>query len=44
MALDPDVIATVQRTGIAGDVVDGTEIGEEFQRYADVKAQSGAEP
>jgi hypothetical protein len=44
MALDPDVIATVQRTGVAGDVIDATEIGEEFQQYADVKAQSGVAP
>lgn len=44
VSLDPDVIATVQRTGAVSDHVDETEIGEEFQQYADVKAQSGAAP
>jgi hypothetical protein len=44
VALDPDVIATVQRAGIEIDDHDSTEIGEEFQQYADVKAQSGAAP
>ena len=44
VSLDPDVIATVQRTGVVIDHADETEIGEEFQQYADVKAQSGAAP
>jgi len=44
VALDPDVIATVQRNGVAPDVADTTGIGEEFQQYADVKAQSGSAP
>ena len=44
VALDPDVVATVQRTGVVIDDHDSTEIGEEFQQYADVKAQSGAAP
>lgn len=44
VALDPDVIATVQRTGVFIDHYDSSEIGEEFQQYADVKAQSGAAP
>ncbi len=44
VALDPDVIATVQRSGVTAEVDDTTGIGEEFQRYADVKAQSGSAP
>ena len=44
VALDPDVIATVQRNGVTADVDDTTGIGEEFQQYADVKAQSGSAP
>ncbi len=44
VALDPDVIATVQRAGVSADVDDTTGIGDEFQQYADVKAQSGSAP
>lgn len=44
VALDPDVIATVQRAGVATDTSDSTGLGEEFQQYADVKAQSGSAP
>ena len=44
VALDPDVIATVQRNGVRPDVQDTTGIGEEFQQYADLKAQSGSAP
>ncbi len=44
VALDPDVIATVQRSGVDSDDHDTTGIGEEFQQYADVKAQSGSAP
>jgi hypothetical protein len=44
VALDPDVIATVQRTGVLIDHADASGIGEEFQQYADVKAQSGSAP
>ena len=44
IAIDPDVIATVQRTGVASDPVGSDEISEEFQKYADVKAQAGGAP
>ena len=44
VALDPDVIATVQRAGVGSDDHDSAGIGEEFQQYADVKAQSGSAP
>ncbi|CAN5491572.1 hypothetical protein BH10ACT2_BH10ACT2_13180 [soil metagenome] len=43
LALDPSVIAAVQRSGI-GTGSDSSDIGEEFQQYADVKAQSGGSP
>ena len=44
VTLDPNLIATVQRAGVASDDHDSTGIGEEFQQYADVKAQSGSAP
>jgi len=44
LALDPDVISTVQRAGIDIDPAGVTALGEEFQQYADVKAQSGVAP
>lgn len=44
VALDPDVIATVQRAGVETDASDSSAIGEEFQQYVDVKAQSGSAP
>lgn len=44
VSLDPSVIAMIQRSGVAVDPADDDEIGEEFQQYAEVKAQSGGEP
>lgn len=44
VTLDPSVIAMIQRSGIDVDQTDENEIGEEFQQYAEVKAQSGGEP
>ena len=44
ISIDPDVIATVQRTGVAGDPVGANEISKEFQEYADLKAQAGGAP
>lgn len=44
VALDPNVIAAVQRSGVDTSEHDTTGIGEEFQEYADVKAQSGSAP
>lgn len=44
ISLEADVIATVQRTGVATDSDAASEISEEFQQYADVKAQAGGAP
>ncbi|MBI4883270.1 MAG: hypothetical protein HY826_04365 [Actinobacteria bacterium] len=44
LALDPDIIATVQRSGAADDQAAPTGLGEEFDQYADVKAQSSGAP
>jgi hypothetical protein len=44
VSVDPDVIATVQRTGVGTDQGDANEISEEFQEYADLKAQAGGAP
>ena len=44
ISLEADVIATVQRTGVATNSDATSEISEEFQQYADVKAQAGGAP
>jgi len=44
IGLDPTVIEAVQRAGTQGDGKSTSEVGEEFQQYADVKAQSGGSP
>ena len=45
VTLDPDVVATVQRSGTSGqDGDDDTTVDDEFEQYADVKAQAGGAP
>jgi len=45
VSLDPDVVATVQRSGITGQAGDdGSTADDEFEQYADVKAQAGGAP
>ena len=45
VSLDPDVVATVQRSGTTDeDGDDETTVDDEFEQYADVKAQAGGAP
>lgn len=44
VSLDPDSIAIVQRTGAAANRHAATPIEQEFEQYADVKAQALGEP
>ncbi len=44
VVLDPDVVATVQRSSVASHDSNDTSIDQEFQQYADVKAQAGGAP
>lgn len=44
VVLDPDVVATVQRSSVATRGSTGTSIDEEFEQYADVKAEAGGAP
>jgi hypothetical protein len=44
MSLDPDVVATVQRSGAAVRQQGTTTPDQEFQDYATVKAQAGSAP
>lgn len=44
VVLDPDVVATVQRTGASSDHTGATTIDQEFEQYADVKAEAGGAP
>jgi hypothetical protein len=44
VTIDPDVIATVQRTGAAAHQQHATTADQEFQDYASVKAQAGSAP
>jgi hypothetical protein len=45
VALDPDVVATVQRSGtVSRTSADGSTVDDEFEQYADVKAQAGGAP
>lgn len=45
VTLDPDLVATVQRSGTAGQTGDDdTTVDDEFEQYADVKAQAGGAP
>ena len=45
VSLDPDVVATVQRSGTTGqDGAADTTADAEFEQYADVKAQAGGAP
>jgi len=42
--LDADVVAVVQRSGAAASGDTAASIDEEFERYADVKAEAGGAP
>ncbi len=42
--LDSDVVAVVQRSGADGSGDTAASIDEEFERYADVKAEAGGTP
>jgi hypothetical protein len=44
VVLDPDVVATVQRSGASGDGNGAATIDQEFEQYADVKAEAGGAP
>jgi hypothetical protein len=44
ITLDPDVIATVQRAGATPSSDHAPTIEDEFEAYADVKAQAGGAP
>lgn len=44
VVLDPDVVAAVQRSGASRDSGGATTIDEEFEQYAEVKAQAGGAP
>lgn len=44
VALDADVIATVQRTGVAPSHSEVSDVEQEFRDYAAVKAQAGGSP
>ena len=45
VSLDPDVVATVQRSGTtSGAGEDDSSVDDEFEQYADVKAQAGGAP
>jgi hypothetical protein len=44
ITLDPDLIATVQRTGVPNDHHQETTVEQEFDAYARVKAQAGTAP
>lgn len=44
ITLDPDVVATVQRSGIPAGTGAQPTIEEEFDQYADVKSQAGTAP
>lgn len=44
VAIDPDIVATVQRSSASNDEVGTSTIDEEFEQYADVKAQAGGSP
>ena len=45
VSLDPDVVATVQRSGTTGQSgAADTTADDEFEQYADVKAQAGGSP
>jgi hypothetical protein len=44
VSLDPDVVATVQRSGAAVQQQHATTPDQEFQDYATVKAQAGSAP
>lgn len=44
MSLDADVVATVQRTGVAPGEVGLSDVEQEFRDYASVKAQAGGKP
>ncbi len=44
VTLDPDVVATVQRSGAHGSGDAVTTVAEEFEQYADVKAEAGGAP
>jgi len=44
MSLEADVVATVQRTGVAPGEVGLSDVEQEFRDYASVKAQAGGKP
>jgi len=45
VAIDADVVATVQRSGTADDSTnESASVEDEFEQYADVKAQAGGAP
>lgn len=44
VAMDPDVVATVQREGVGDDQSSTVDVDAEFQQYAKVKAQAGGAP
>jgi len=44
VAMDPDVVATVQRKGVGDDQTASVSVDAEFQQYAKVKAQAGGAP
>ncbi len=43
-SIDPDVVATVQRTGVGGGAAPSTGGDADFSAYAAVKAQTGGAP
>jgi hypothetical protein len=44
VSIDPDVVAEVQRGGVDDDGTNDATVAEEFERYAEVKAQAGSAP
>jgi hypothetical protein len=44
VVLDPDVVATVQRSSVATHGSADTSIDQQFEQYADVKAEAGGAP
>ena len=44
VSIDADVVAEVQRGGVGDDGTNDPTVAEEFEQYAEVKAQAGGSP